>query len=94
MAADFLETYQLQNTNPRKWQSPETEMLVKNRLPKCYSNFRAEKLPKTDSTDGLAAAVCHFFNSGKVIGEKSYTGLGCFVKKMKKRSKNSHTMFS
>ncbi|WP_395065808.1 crossover junction endodeoxyribonuclease RuvC [Flavobacterium sp.] len=38
-------------------------------------------LPKNlDSTDGLAAAVCHFFNSGKVVGEKSYTGWDAFVK--------------
>lgn len=40
-----------------------------------------KELPKNlDSTDGLAAAVCHFFNSGKVIGEKSYTGWDAFVK--------------
>lgn len=38
-------------------------------------------LPKNlDSTDGLAAAVCHFFNSGKPTGEKSYTGWDSFVK--------------
>ena len=38
-------------------------------------------LPKNlDSTDGLAAAVCHFFNSGKVVGEKSYSGWDAFVK--------------
>ena len=38
-------------------------------------------LPKNlDSTDGLAAAVCHFFNSGKPTGEKSYTGWNAFVK--------------
>jgi crossover junction endodeoxyribonuclease RuvC len=40
-----------------------------------------KELPKNlDSTDGLAAAVCHFFNSGKTIGEKSYTGWDAFVK--------------
>jgi crossover junction endodeoxyribonuclease RuvC len=38
-------------------------------------------LPKNlDSTDGLAAAVCHFFNSGKTVGEKSYTDWDAFVK--------------
>ena len=37
-------------------------------------------LPKNlDSTDGLAAAVCHFFNSGTSQGEKKYTGWGAFV---------------
>lgn len=40
-----------------------------------------KELPKNlDSTDGLAAAVCHFFNSGKTIGEKSYSGWDAFVK--------------
>lgn len=38
-------------------------------------------LPKNlDATDGLAAAVCHFYNDGKVEGEKSYTGWASFVK--------------
>lgn len=33
-------------------------------------------LPKNlDATDGLAAAVCHHFNSGKTVGTKSY---GCW----------------
>ena len=33
-----------------------------------------------DATDGLAAAVCHFYNEGRVEGSKSYTGWGAFVK--------------
>lgn len=38
-------------------------------------------LPKNlDSTDGLAAAVCHFYNQGKVEGEKHYTGWSAYVK--------------
>lgn len=38
-------------------------------------------LPKNlDSTDGLAAAVCHFFNSGKSIKTTSYSGWEAFVK--------------
>jgi crossover junction endodeoxyribonuclease RuvC len=45
-------------------------------------------LPKNlDSTDGLAAAVCHFFNSGKTVGEKSYTGWDAFVKQNEERIK-------
>ncbi len=40
-----------------------------------------KELPKNlDSTDGLAAAVCHFYNSGKVEVGKSYTGWDSFVK--------------
>ncbi len=45
-------------------------------------------LPKNlDSTDGLAAAVCHFYNSGSVEIEKSYTGWAAFVKQNEKRVK-------
>lgn len=43
-------------------------------------------LPKNlDSTDGLAAAVCHFFNSGKTNGSKSYSGWGAFVQQNQDR---------
>jgi len=38
-------------------------------------------LPKNlDATDGLAAAVCHFYNAGKVTGDKHYTGWAAYVK--------------
>ena len=40
-----------------------------------------KELPKNlDSTDGLAAAVCHFYNSGNVHTEKKYTGWESFIK--------------
>ena len=33
-----------------------------------------KELPKNlDSTDGLAAAVCHFYNSDKLISDKKYS---------------------
>jgi crossover junction endodeoxyribonuclease RuvC len=45
------------------------------------SILKLKSLPKNlDATDGLAAAVCHFYNSGKVTAGKSYTGWGAFVK--------------
>ena len=45
-------------------------------------------LPKNlDSTDGLAAAVCHFFNSGRVEIGKSYSGWDAFVKQNEERIK-------
>ncbi|HAT64535.1 MAG TPA: crossover junction endodeoxyribonuclease RuvC [Flavobacteriaceae bacterium] len=45
-----------------------------------------KELPKNlDSTDGLAAAVCHFYNSGKIESGKSYTGWGAFVKQNEDR---------
>lgn len=38
-------------------------------------------LPKNlDSTDGLAAAVCHFYNEGRVEVGKGYSGWDAFVK--------------
>ncbi len=45
------------------------------------SLLNLKELPKNlDATDGLAAAVCHFYNSGKQIGGKNYTGWASFVK--------------
>jgi len=45
-----------------------------------------KELPKNlDSTDGLAAAVCHFFNSGKTVVGKSYSGWEAFVSQNKDR---------
>jgi len=45
-------------------------------------------LPKNlDATDGLAAAVCHFYNSGKVSVGKSYSGWSAFVKQNEDRVK-------
>lgn len=45
-----------------------------------------KELPKNlDSTDGLAAAVCHFYNAGKVSAGKSYTGWKAFVKQNEDR---------
>jgi len=47
-----------------------------------------KELPKNlDSTDGLAAAVCHFYNSGKPQGGKSYSGWSAFVKQNEGRIK-------
>ncbi|MGJ8665703.1 MAG: crossover junction endodeoxyribonuclease RuvC [Patiriisocius sp.] len=45
-----------------------------------------KELPKNlDSTDGLAAAVCHFYNTNRVSVEKSYSGWAAFVKQNEKR---------
>ena len=40
-----------------------------------------KELPKNlDSTDGLAAAVCHFYNGSKVDSGTNYSGWAAFVK--------------
>lgn len=45
------------------------------------SVLKLKSLPKNlDSTDGLAAAVCHFYNAGRVEVGKSYTGWEAFIK--------------
>ncbi len=52
------------------------------------SLLKIKTLPKNlDATDGLAAAVCHFYNSGKVTLGKNYTGWSAFVKQNGKRVK-------
>lgn len=50
------------------------------------STLKLKTLPKNlDSTDGLAAAVCHFYNAGKPEVGKSYTGWAAFVKQNEDR---------
>ncbi|WP_420401985.1 crossover junction endodeoxyribonuclease RuvC [Flagellimonas sp.] len=50
------------------------------------SVLQLKSLPKNlDSTDGLAAAVCHFYNEGRVDIGKSYTGWEAFVKQNPKK---------
>ncbi len=45
------------------------------------SLLKLKKLPKNlDATDGLAAAVCHFYNSGKKINTKNYSDWSSFIK--------------
>jgi len=52
------------------------------------STLGLKELPKNlDSTDGLAAAVCHFYNAGRVSVGKNYTGWSAFVKQNEKRIK-------
>jgi len=40
-----------------------------------------------DCTDGLAAAVCHFYNLGNPQGTSKYTGWEAFVKQNENRLK-------
>ena len=46
------------------------------------SILKLKTLPKRlDSTDGLAAAVCHFYNGDKIVSGTNYSGWAAFVKK-------------
>ena len=50
------------------------------------SLLNLKELPKNlDSTDGLAAAVCHFYNDGKIESGKNYSGWAAFVKQNEDR---------
>lgn len=53
------------------------------------SLLNIKELPKNlDSTDGLAAAVCHFYNSNKPkFSSKNYSGWTAFVKNNNERIK-------
>ena len=42
-------------------------------------------LPQLDATDGLAAALCHFFQSSRPQSEKSYSSWKDFIAKNEKR---------
>ncbi len=55
----------------------------KEQVAKMLQNLlKLKKLPKNlDATDGLAAAVCHFYNAGRDPEGKNYTGWAAFVKK-------------
>ena len=50
------------------------------------STLAIKTMPKNlDATDGLAAAVCHFYNAGKITSGKNYTGWSAFVNQNKNR---------
>jgi len=52
------------------------------------STLNIKVLPKNlDATDGLAAAVCHFYNAGRISTNKNYSGWGAFVKQNESRVK-------
>lgn len=44
-------------------------------------------LPQMDATDGLAAALCHFFQSNNPLSDSKYTSWKDFVNKNEKRVK-------
>ena len=46
-------------------------------------------LPQLDATDGLAAALCHFFQSNRPQSQSRYTGWKDFVQKNEKRVRGS-----
>ena len=48
--------------------------------------LKFKELPShLDATDGLAVAVCHFFNGGKAEKQQSYSSWEAFVKQNENR---------
>ena len=53
------------------------------------SLLKIKEMPKNlDATDGLAAAVCHFFNQGRPEKTKTYTGWQAYVNQNPKKIKS------
>lgn len=51
--------------------------------------LKIKTLPKNlDATDGLAAAVCHYYNMGKKTNEKNYSGWGAYINQNPKKIKS------
>ena len=59
----------------------------KEQVAKMLQNlFSIKELPKNlDSTDGLAAAVCHFYNNKSISTDKKYSGWSSFIKNNPKK---------
>ena len=57
----------------------------KEQVAKMLQNLlKIENLPKNlDATDGLAAAVCHFYNEGKLSSNKKYSSWSSYVSQNK-----------
>ena len=56
---------------------------TKEQVAKMLQNiFNFKKIPKNlDSTDGLAVAVCHYYNLNSVINKSNYKDWNTFLKK-------------
>ena len=59
----------------------------KEQVAKMLQNlFSIKELPKNlDSTDGLAAAVCHFYNNESISADKKYSGWSSYIKNNPKK---------
>ena len=59
----------------------------KEQVAKMLQNlFSIKELPKNlDSTDGLAAAVCHFYNNESISTDKKYSGWSSYIKNNPKK---------
>ncbi len=92
MAAVLTKDLPIQEYAPRKIKQAITGNgnASKEQVAKMLQSLlKLKELPKKlDATDGLAAAVCHFFQRGKPdSGKKNYSGWDSFVKDNPDRTK-------
>src|SRR5210317_1753523 len=62
----------------------------KEQVAKMLQNLlKIKELPKNlDATDGLAAAVCHYFNDGKTDTQKTYSGWQAYLSQNPQKRKS------
>jgi crossover junction endodeoxyribonuclease RuvC len=92
MAAVLTKDLPIQEYAPRKIKQAITGNgnASKEQVAKMLQSLlKLKELPKKlDATDGLAAAVCHYFQTGKPdSGKKNYSGWSSFVKDNPDRTK-------
>jgi crossover junction endodeoxyribonuclease RuvC len=92
MAAVLTKDLPIQEYAPRKIKQAITGNgnASKEQVAKMLQSLlKLKELPKKlDATDGLAAAVCHYFQTGKSdSGKKNYSGWSSFVKDNPDRTK-------
>lgn len=90
MAAGLIREVPITEYSPKKIKMAITGNgnASKEQVAKMLQNILSIKtLPNNlDSTDGLAAAVCHFYNYGKISSDKKYSGWNAFVNQNKNRT--------
>lgn len=89
MAAGLIREVPITEYSPKKIKMAITGNgnASKEQVSKMLQNILAIKtMPKNlDASDGLAAAVCHFYNYGKINSDKNYSGWNAFVNQNKNR---------
>ncbi|MEN8123924.1 MAG: crossover junction endodeoxyribonuclease RuvC [Bacteroidota bacterium] len=89
MAAGLIREVPITEYSPKKIKMAITGNgnASKEQVAKMLQNILAIKtMPNNlDATDGLAAAVCHFYNYGKTASDNNYSGWNAFVKQNEKR---------
>ncbi|MFQ3341148.1 MAG: crossover junction endodeoxyribonuclease RuvC [Flavobacteriaceae bacterium] len=92
MAAGILREVPITEYSPKKIKMAITGSgnASKEQVAKMLQNLlKIKTLPKNlDATDGLAAAVCHYYNQGSLNQSKNYSGWGAFVSQNPKKVKS------